>query len=313
MRYLIAWCGVVVLAAALAAGGGPSRSISKIALEDKIRGGWAGKMIGVSYGAPTEFRSNGAINEGAITWSPERVSNALDQDDLYVGMTMAEMMDRLGFDATVEQYGEAFKASRVRPVARQRRRAAAPEPRHQGADVRPPAVQHPRQRHRLPDRGGLHRPDEPGPAARVQQVLRPRRPRHELRRRPVRRHVRQRDVHRGVLRDATCARVVEQGLACLPPESGYARLIRDVLDWSAQYPDDWKKHLAAHRGQVGPRRQLPGRRAPALQHRRQHQRRLHRARPALRPAATSPGRSRSPRARARTRTATRRRPAASSA
>ena len=39
------------------------------------------------------------------------VSNALGQDDLYVGMTMAETMDRLGFDATVEQYGEAFKDS----------------------------------------------------------------------------------------------------------------------------------------------------------------------------------------------------------
>ena len=87
------------------------RRMAKDVLADRIRGGWAGKMIGVSYGAPTEFRSNGAINDGPITWSPERVSNALGQDDLYVGMTMAETMDRLGFDATVEQYGEAFKDS----------------------------------------------------------------------------------------------------------------------------------------------------------------------------------------------------------
>jgi hypothetical protein len=36
-------------------------------------------------------------------------------------------------------------------------------------------------------------------------------------------------------------KVVAQGLACLPPESGYARVIKDVLDWSAQYPGDWKK------------------------------------------------------------------------
>ncbi len=36
-------------------------------------------------------------------------------------------------------------------------------------------------------------------------------------------------------------RVVAQGLACLPSGSGYARLIKDVLDWSAAYPDDWKK------------------------------------------------------------------------
>jgi hypothetical protein len=35
--------------------------------------------------------------------------------------------------------------------------------------------------------------------------------------------------------------VVEQGLACLPAESGYARLIRDVLAWSAQSPADWTR------------------------------------------------------------------------
>ena len=59
------------------------RRLAKAVLAEKIRGGWAGKMIGVSCGAPTEFQSNGAINEREITWSPERVSNALGQDDLY--------------------------------------------------------------------------------------------------------------------------------------------------------------------------------------------------------------------------------------
>lgn len=88
------------------------RHISHSTLEDKIRGGRAGQMIGVSYGAPTEFRSNGKINEGEITWSPEMVSNTIQQDDLYVEMTFAEVMDRLGLDATSEQYGETFKNSK---------------------------------------------------------------------------------------------------------------------------------------------------------------------------------------------------------
>ena len=35
-------------------------------LRDRIQGGWAGQMIGVSYGAPTEFRSNAKINEGEL-------------------------------------------------------------------------------------------------------------------------------------------------------------------------------------------------------------------------------------------------------
>jgi hypothetical protein len=34
-------------------------------------------------------------------------------------------------------------------------------------------------------------------------------------------------------------RIVEAGLATLPPESPYALLISDVLEWSRQHPDDW--------------------------------------------------------------------------
>jgi len=36
-------------------------------------------------------------------------------------------------------------------------------------------------------------------------------------------------------------KVVERGLRSIPAESGYGRIIRDVLDWSAQHPDDWTK------------------------------------------------------------------------
>jgi len=64
---------------------GTSRRLSRATLEDKIRGGWAGQMIGVSYGAPTEFGSNGKIIQGHLKqyldWSPERLKNAIDQDD----------------------------------------------------------------------------------------------------------------------------------------------------------------------------------------------------------------------------------------
>src|SRR3990172_3123419 len=88
------------------------RKISLQTLEDKIRGGWAGQMIGVSFGAPTEFRSNGKIIHGNLPWTPVRVSNALVQDDLYVDMTFAETLDQLGLDATTEQFGEAFKDSK---------------------------------------------------------------------------------------------------------------------------------------------------------------------------------------------------------
>jgi hypothetical protein len=40
--------------------------------------------------------------------------------------------------------------------------------------------------------------------------------------------------------DTNPRRIVHQGLACIPPESGYARLIGDLLEWSALHPTDWR-------------------------------------------------------------------------
>ena len=92
---------------------GSTRRLSRTELENKIRGGWAGQMIGVSFGAPTEFDSQGRIIEGPLPlWRPERVSNAIEQDDLYVEMTFAEVMDQKGLDATSADFGEAFRTSR---------------------------------------------------------------------------------------------------------------------------------------------------------------------------------------------------------
>ena len=67
-------------------------------------------MIGVSYGAPTEFKSNGKIIEGEI--KGDDLSNAIDQDDLYVEMTFAHVMDTIGLGATTVDYGNAFKDSK---------------------------------------------------------------------------------------------------------------------------------------------------------------------------------------------------------
>ena len=88
------------------------RTLSRQAFEDKVRGGWAGQMIGVSFGAPTEFRFNGRIIEGDLpAWTPNRIENAIDQDDLYVEMTFAAVMDRVGLEATSEQYGAGRRQS----------------------------------------------------------------------------------------------------------------------------------------------------------------------------------------------------------
>jgi hypothetical protein len=62
-------------------------------LKDKIAGGWAGKMIGVTYGAPTEFRAQGRIYEDSIKWKPADIKGSIWQDDLYVQLTFLMSMD----------------------------------------------------------------------------------------------------------------------------------------------------------------------------------------------------------------------------
>ncbi|HKC86232.1 MAG TPA: ADP-ribosylglycohydrolase family protein [Blastocatellia bacterium] len=53
-----------------------TRRLSQAALKVKIKGGWAGQMIGVSFGAPTEFKSNGKIIEGELNRKPTNTPTA---------------------------------------------------------------------------------------------------------------------------------------------------------------------------------------------------------------------------------------------
>lgn len=83
-------------------------------LKDRIKGGWAGQMIGVSYGAPTEFRYRERIipKEELPKWTPDKIRNSLNQDDLYVDMTFAKVLDDKGLDATTEDFGAMFREAK---------------------------------------------------------------------------------------------------------------------------------------------------------------------------------------------------------
>ena len=114
---LIAASFAVLTAALLLAVAAPISDLRKMPLtelRDKIKGGWAAQMIGVSFGAPTEFRFNEQIipEDKLPVWAPDQVSNALDQDDLYVDMTFAKVLDDKGLDATTEDFGAMFRDAR---------------------------------------------------------------------------------------------------------------------------------------------------------------------------------------------------------
>jgi hypothetical protein len=231
---------VLVVGFIAASGNKDSRRISISALEDKIRGGWAGQMIGVSYGAPTEFRAMGRINDAELSWSPERVSNSISQDDLYVEMTFAEVLDRIGLNATSKQYGDMFKNSKY---SLWHANAAARRLLNQGIDA--PMSGHPKYNAHADDIDfqiesdfiGLMTPGLPQEANKLCERVG---------------HVMNYGdglyggmffggMYSAAYFDTDVRRVVEQGLACIPLQSKYGKTIRDLLDWSAKYPDDWRK------------------------------------------------------------------------
>ena len=216
------------------------RRLSRAALEDKIRGGWAGQMIGVSFGAPTEFLFKGRTIDGPIAWKTENVANAIDQDDLYVEMTFAEVMDRLGLEATTEQYGEMFKDSQYDLW-----HANAGARRLLNHGIKAPWSGHPKYNAHANDIDfqiesdfiGLMTPGLPREANKYADR--------------VGRVMNYRDglyggmffggMYAAAFFESDPRKVVEAGLLSIPAESGYAKVIRDVLAWSAQHPDEWKQ------------------------------------------------------------------------
>ena len=218
------------------------RQISLAELEDKVAGGWAGQMIGVSFGGPTEFRHRESIiPEGELPeWDPATVADAIRQDDLYVDMTFAQVLDDKGLDATTEDFGAMFKDAKyhlwhANLAARRALKRGVPAtlsgtPKYNAhandIDFQIEA-----------DFVGLMTPGLPQAS-------------NDLCFRAGRVMNHGDGIYGGMFVSCMYAAaffesdpraLVEAGLACLPPQSPYAMLISDVLEWSEQHSDDWIK------------------------------------------------------------------------
>jgi hypothetical protein len=89
--------------------------ISKDSLNDKIKGGWAGQTIGVTYGGPTEFRFLGSLIQDyqLIPWYNGYLKKWYTDgpglyDDLYMDLTFVDVFERCGLDAPVDSFALAF-------------------------------------------------------------------------------------------------------------------------------------------------------------------------------------------------------------
>jgi len=90
-------------------------TLSDIELSNKIKGGWAGQVIGCTYGGPTEFRYQGMMISDTIpiVWNSTRMKWYYDNapglyDDIYMDLTFVDVFEKKGLDATAQDHGDAF-------------------------------------------------------------------------------------------------------------------------------------------------------------------------------------------------------------
>ncbi|MGZ5452736.1 MAG: ADP-ribosylglycohydrolase family protein [Candidatus Aminicenantales bacterium] len=94
---------------------GPRTELSRSVLLDKIKGGWAGQVIGCTFGGPTEFRYPGAMIQDyqTIPWDDTLIAKRFERspglyDDVYMDLTFVEVMAREGIDAPAAKHAQAF-------------------------------------------------------------------------------------------------------------------------------------------------------------------------------------------------------------
>ena len=91
-------------------------TLSNELLKDKIKGGWAGQTLGVTYGGPTEFRYMARFipdsimipwpDTGYCKWWFDNHPGLYD--DLYMDLTFVQVFEKDGIDAPVDSFAKAF-------------------------------------------------------------------------------------------------------------------------------------------------------------------------------------------------------------
>jgi len=208
---------------------------------DKMKAGWIGQMVGVGWGAPTEFRFQGVIipEDRMPDWTPAKI-NQFNQDDIYVEMTFLRTLELYGLDASVRQAGIDFANSQYRLWHANR---AGRTNLQQG--IAPPDSGHPEFNKHADDIdyqieadfSGLISPGLPNTVIRLGETFG--------------RLMNYGDglyggqfvggMYAEAFFETDMEKVVRAGLSCIPSQSQFAECIRDVLSWWEQDPNDWQK------------------------------------------------------------------------
>ncbi len=208
---------------------------------DKMKAGWIGQMVGVGWGAPTEFKWKGVIipEDKVPKWKPGMV-NQFWQDDIYVEMTFMQTLEDYGFDVSIRQAGIDFANSDYRLW---HANVAARDNLREG--IAPPDSSHP-QFSRCADDidyqieadySGLIAPGMPQIALELGEKFG--------------RLMNYGDglyagqfvgaMYTQAFFETDIINIIKAALESIPAKSQYAEMVRDMLQWYREEPDDWQK------------------------------------------------------------------------
>ena len=222
-------------------------TISKQVLQDKIKGGWAGQTIGVTFGGPYEFRFNGTIinDYQPLVWRDGLLKkNMLDNpglyDDLYMDITFVEVFEKHGLDAPLDSFANAYaNAGYMLWHANQAGRynilngIKAPESGHWKNNPHADDIDYQIEA----DYAGLMSPGMPNTASAISDKIG---------------HIMNYGdgwyggVYIGAMYSLAFVNndinyIVTEGLKTIPKNTTFYQCINDVITWHKKYPNDWKQ------------------------------------------------------------------------
>lgn len=214
--------------------------ISKEQYINKMKAAWIGQMAGVGWGFPTEFKWIDTIipDDKVPAWENEMI-NQHDNDDMYVEMTFLASMQKYGIDVSIRQAGIDF-ANTGYPLwaanytARENLRNG----------IAPPETSHPEYNGNCDDidyqieadYSGIIAPGMPNVPIQLGEKFG--------------RIMNYGDgmyggqfvggMYSAAYFTDNVKEIIEAGLKCIPSKSNYYKIIKEVVKWYDENPDDWK-------------------------------------------------------------------------
>ena len=215
-------------------------------LKDRIKGGWAGQLIGCTFGGPTEFRFKSTFirdytpiewNEDLMQWWYDHAPGLYD--DIYMDLTFVQVFEEKGLDAPAEEFAKAFAYAEY-PLwhanmnARYNilRGVMPPESGHWLNNPHAEDIDYQIEA----DFAGLMSPGMPNTASEISDKIG---------------HIMNYGdgwyggVYVGAMYSLAfifddIETIVTRALQTIPPQSDFYKTIADVIKWSGEYPDNWK-------------------------------------------------------------------------